>query len=99
MNDRNHRNEMSIRFDSYSANEAFARVAVAAFLADLDPTLDELADVKTAVSEAVTNSIIHGYENRIGKIYLTCAKEKKQIQIEVVDYGKGIEDEIGRAHV
>lgn len=86
------RNEMSIRFDSYSVNEGFARVAVAAFLADLDPTLDELADVKTAVSEAVTNSIIHGYENRIGKIYLTCAKEKKQIQIEVVDYGKGIED-------
>lgn len=88
----NERNEMSIRFDSYSANEGFARVAVAAFLADMDPTLDELADVKTAVSEAVTNSIIHGYENRIGKIYLTCAKEKKQIQIEVADYGKGIED-------
>lgn len=88
----NDRNEMSIRFDSYSANEGFARVAVAAFLADLDPTLDELADVKTAVSEAVTNSIIHGYENRIGKIYLTCAKEKQQIRIEVVDYGKGIED-------
>ena len=59
------RNEMSIRFDSYSANEGFARVAVAAFVADLDPTLDELADVKTAVSEAVTNSIIHGYENHI----------------------------------
>lgn len=92
MNDHKQRNEMSIRFDSYSANEAFARVAVAAFLSDLDPTLDELADVKTAVSEAVTNSIIHGYENRIGKIYLTCAKEDKQIQIEVVDYGKGIED-------
>ena len=88
----NDRNEMSIRFDSYSANEGFARVAVAAFLADLDPTLDELADVKTAVSEAVTNSLIHGYENRIGKIYLTCAKQEKQIQIEVVDYGKGIED-------
>lgn len=88
----NSRNEMSIRFDSYSANEGFARVAVAAFLADLDPTLDELADVKTAVSEAVTNSIIHGYENRIGKIYVTCLKEKQQIQIEVVDYGKGIED-------
>lgn len=88
----NSRNEMSIRFDSYSANEGFARVAVAAFLADLDPTLDELADVKTAVSEAVTNSIIHGYENHIGKIYLTCAKEKQQIKIEVVDYGKGIED-------
>lgn len=88
----NRRNEMSIRFDSYSANEGFARVAVAAFLADLDPTLDELADVKTAVSEAVTNSIIHGYENRIGKIYLTCAKQEQQIQIEIVDYGKGIED-------
>lgn len=86
------KNEMSIRFDSYSANEGFARVAVAAFLADLDPTLDELADVKTAVSEAVTNSIIHGYDNRIGKIYLTCAKQEQQIQIEIVDYGKGIED-------
>lgn len=86
------KNEMSIRFDSYSANEGFARVAVAAFLADLDPTLDELADVKTAVSEAVTNSIIHGYDNRIGKIYLTCAKQKQKVQIEIVDYGKGIED-------
>lgn len=86
------RNEMSIRFDSFSSNEGFARVAVAAFVADLDPTLDELADVKTAVSEAVTNSIIHGYENGIGKIILTCSKENKQIQIEVVDYGKGIED-------
>lgn len=86
------KNEMSIRFDSYSANEGFARVAVAAFLADLDPTLDELADVKTAVSEAVTNSIIHGYDNRIGKIYLTCAKQEQKVQIEIVDYGKGIED-------
>ena len=86
------RNEMSIRFDSFSSNEGFARVAVAAFVADLDPTLDELDDVKTAVSEAVTNSIIHGYENGIGKIFLTCSKENKQIQIEVVDYGKGIED-------
>lgn len=86
------RNEMSIRFDSFSSNEGFARVAVAAFVADLDPTLDELADVKTAVSEAVTNSIIHGYENGIGKIFLTCSKENKQIRIEVVDYGKGIED-------
>ena len=84
------KNEMSIRFDSYSANEGFARVAVAAFLADLDPTLDELADVKTAVSEAVTNSIIHGYEDRVGKIFLSCEKEEKQVQIEIVDYGKGI---------
>lgn len=92
----NEKNEMSIRFDSYSVNEGFARVAVAAFLSDLDPTLDELADVKTAVSEAVTNSIIHGYDNRIGKIYVSCIKQNQQIQIEVVDYGKGIED-VGKA--
>jgi len=92
----NEKNEMSIRFDSYSVNEVFALVAVAAFLSDLDPTLDELADVKTAVSEAVTNSIIHGYDNRIGKIYVSCIKQNQQIQIEVVDYGKGIED-VGKA--
>ena len=86
------RNEMNLRFDSYSVNEGFARMAVSAFLADLDPTLDELADVKTAVSEAVTNSIIHGYADRIGKIELNCIKEDKKIKIEIIDYGKGIAD-------
>ena len=86
------KNEMSIRFDSYSVNEGFARVAVAAFLTDLDPTMDELADVKTAVSEAVTNSIIHGYEDTVGKIEVHCVKENNKIQIEIIDQGKGIEN-------
>ena len=57
-------NKISIEFQSLSQNEGFARVAVSAFIAQLDPTIDEMADVKTAVSEAVTNSIIHGYENK-----------------------------------
>ena len=65
-------NEMTIIFDSYSSNEAFARVAVAAFMTSLNPTVEEVADVKTAVSEAVTNAIIHGYESRIEKITLRC---------------------------
>ncbi len=60
------RNEMEITFDAISDNEGFARVAVSAFVAHLNPTLEELADIKTAVSEAVTNSIIHGYENLYG---------------------------------
>ena len=62
------RNEMELVFDALSANEGFARVAVAAFIADLNPTLEEISDVKTAVSEAVTNCIIHGYEGKPGKI-------------------------------
>ena len=72
-------NEMQIIFDSYSSNESFARVAVAAFMTSLNPTVEEVADVKTAVSEAVTNAVIHGYECRVEKI-------------EVEDHGKGIED-------
>ena len=59
-------NEMKLEFISKSSNEAFARIAVAAFVSQLDPSLEELADIKTAVSEAVTNSIIHGYENKLG---------------------------------
>ena len=59
-------NEMKLEFISKSSNEAFARITVAAFVAQLDPTIEELADIKTAVSEAVTNSIIHGYENKKG---------------------------------
>lgn len=62
----NVKNEMEITFDALSSNESFARVAVAAFVAPLNPTLDEVADIQTAVSEAVTNSIIHGYENLFG---------------------------------
>lgn len=87
-------NEMEITFDSRSENEGFARVAVAAFLTQLDPLLEEISDVKTAVSEAVTNAVIHGYEGGEGKIRLSCRIEKddRKIYIEVEDRGVGIED-------
>lgn len=85
-------NEMMIEFDSRSCNEAFARVTVAAFLTQLNPTLEEVADVKTAVSEAVTNAIIHGYEDEVHKIKIKCAIGERQIRIVVSDTGKGIED-------
>ena len=65
-------NEMKLEFTSKSSNEAFARIAVAAFAAQLDPTIEELADIKTAVSEAVTNCIIHGYEEKEGIIKIEC---------------------------
>lgn len=85
-------NEMKLEIKSKSSNEAFARVTVAAFVASLDPTFEELADIKTAVSEAVTNSIIHGYENGDGVIHINCKTHDKTIEIEVIDYGKGIEN-------
>ena len=85
-------NEMKIEFLSKSSNEAFARISVAAFIAQLDPTLEELADIKTAVSEAVTNSIIHGYEEQDGIIKLICKIRDNEVFIEVSDSGKGIEN-------
>lgn len=85
-------NEMKLVFDSLSANEGFARVAVAAFMTQLNPTLEEVADVKTAVSEAVTNAIIHGYENEIHKITIRCHIKEQEFYIEVQDEGKGMED-------
>ena len=85
-------NEMELVFDSKSVNEGFARVAVAAFMTQLNPTLEEVADVKTAVSEAVTNAIIHGYEKEIDKIRIHCCLEEQVIYIEIEDYGKGIEN-------
>lgn len=85
-------NEMELIFDSQSINEGFARVAVAAFMTQLNPTLEEVADVKTAVSEAVTNAIIHGYEKEIKKIQIRCRIEGQILYIEVIDQGKGIED-------
>ena len=86
-------NTMRLSFDSRSANEAFARTAVAAFLCPLDPTMEELLDVKTAVSEAVTNAIVHGYRNTIGKVNITAALyENNRIIIKVQDKGCGIED-------
>lgn len=87
-----HTNEMEVIFDSCSANEQFARVAVAAFLTQLNPTVEEVADVKTAISEAVTNAIIHGYENKIHKIRIQCKIEGKEFEVSVIDTGKGIED-------
>lgn len=85
-------NEMELVFDSKSVNEGFARVSVAAFLTQLNPTLEEVADVKTAVSEAVTNAIIHGYEKNSGKISIRCRLEGPVFYIEIEDSGKGIED-------
>lgn len=86
-------NEMQIQFKSDSINEGFARVAVSAFLAQLDPTVDDLEDVKMAVSEAVTNAIIHGYANDSNQlICIQCGYEGKKVMIEIMDKGKGIED-------
>ena len=85
-------NEMELVFDSKSVNEGFARVAVAAFMTQLNPTLEEVADVKTAVSEAVTNAIIHGYEKEIDKIRIRCYLTEQTLYIEIEDHGKGIEN-------
>lgn len=85
-------NEMELIFDSRSINEGFSRVAVAAFLTQLNPTLEEVGDVKTAVSEAVTNAIIHGYEKKIEPIYIRCKIEDNTFYIEVEDHGKGMEN-------
>ena len=89
---KNVENEMKLEFLSKSSNEAFARITVAAFASQLDPSLEELADIKTAVSEAVTNSIIHGYENKIGIVKLEAKLIENQIIIEISDHGKGIEN-------
>ena len=85
-------NEMKLEFLSKSSNEAFARITVAAFASQLDPTIEELADIKTAVSEAVTNAIIHGYEDREGVVKVECKMYAGSIQIEISDTGKGIEN-------
>jgi stage II sporulation protein AB (anti-sigma F factor) len=85
-------NEMKLEFDSRSCNESFARVAVAAFMTQLNPTLEEVADVKTAVSEAVTNAIIHGYEGQVEKITILCRIEGEVLEVEVSDHGRGIAD-------
>ena len=85
-------NEMEIRFDSRSENEGFARVSVASFLTQLNPTVEEVADVKTAVSEAVTNAIIHGYEQRVDTVRIHCSIENQLFTVEISDRGKGIEN-------
>lgn len=88
----NYDNEMKIEFVSNPNNEALARISVASFVASLDPTIEEISDIKTAVSEAVTNSIIHGYENTKGIVTIKAGIIHKTIEIEVIDNGKGIED-------
>jgi stage II sporulation protein AB (anti-sigma F factor) len=84
------KNEITLEFESKSINESFARTVVAAFATQLDPTIEELADIKTAVSEAVTNSIIHGYYNTIGKITMHCIICDHELLVEVKDEGVGI---------
>lgn len=94
------KNEMQLSFDAISVNEAFARVAVAAFVTPLNPTIEEISDIKTAVSEAVTNAIIHGYDEEFrkreeteeNKVYLCCRIIDDVLQVEVRDTGKGIDD-------
>lgn len=84
--------KMKLIIESISENESFARTAVAAYITRLDPTLEELSDVKTAVSEAVTNSVIHGYNGKKGEIEIVCEIRGREIFIEVIDQGVGIED-------
>ena len=86
-------NEMQLSFGSKSNNESFARSAVASFILQLDPTIGEMADIKTAVSEAVTNAIVHGYRDTIGTIYIKSQIfENGKITIQIKDKGVGIED-------
>jgi len=86
------KNRVTLTFLSKSENEGFARLCVAALLSQADPTIEEMADVKTAVSEAVTNAIVHGYGHSKGEIYMECTLEEKLITIVIKDNGKGIED-------
>ena len=83
---------MKLEFDSIPSNESFARVVVAAFLTKVNPTMEELSDVNTAVSEAVTNAIIHGYENQIHKVVIEATLEGEELTVCVEDFGVGIEN-------
>ncbi|MBH5318018.1 anti-sigma F factor [Paenibacillus sp. GSMTC-2017] len=87
------KNEMNLSFSARSENEAFARIAVAAFVSQLDPTLEELNDLKTAVSEAVTNAIIHGYESDATRqVTIVASIDRDTVSIAISDEGRGIED-------
>jgi len=85
-------NKMNLEFLSKSSNEAFARITVASFASQLDPSIEEISDIKTAVSEAVTNSIIHGYEDKQGIIKIECTLFANSIEIQITDNGKGIDN-------
>ena len=86
------KNSASIKFLSLSQNESFARMCVSAFIAPLDPTISELSDVKTAVSEAVTNAIVHGYGDKKGYIEMRLEARYREVHIEIMDDGVGISD-------
>lgn len=88
-------NEMRLEFAAVSANESFARMAVSAFIAPLNPTIEEMSDVKTAVSEAVTNAILHGYENRgsvTDWVQMNCTLKNDVLEVEIIDRGVGMAD-------
>ena len=85
-------NEMKLVFDSRPENEGLARVTVAAFCTQMNPTLEEVADLKTAVSEAVTNCIIHAYEGTVQKIEVCCRMQEEKLWVDVIDQGVGISD-------
>lgn len=86
------KNSMSVKFDSLSQNEMFARICISAFIAPLNPNIEELNDIKTAVSEAVTNAIVHGYGGGPGIIEMTASIVENNVKIQVIDDGCGIED-------
>ena len=85
-------NHMQVIFDAKSINESLARMVVTAFMTDMNPTLEQISDVKTAVSEAVTNAIIHGYENKEDSVELCCDRDGQQLIVTVEDHGVGIVD-------
>lgn len=86
------KNKVSIVFDAISENEGLARVVAASFAANLNPTLEEISDIKTAVSEAVTNAIVHGYDNAEGRVTMNMISDNEKLYIEIIDTGCGIED-------
>ncbi|MDE7299754.1 MAG: anti-sigma F factor [Lachnospiraceae bacterium] len=86
------RNEVAIEFGAQSRNESFARMVAAAYAAQLNPTLEEISDIKTAVSEAVTNAVIHGYNGRNGTVRMKLALAESEVLIEITDYGRGMEN-------
>lgn len=85
-------NHMTVTFDAISENEAFARMVVSAFMVGANPTVGEMDDVKTAVSEAVTNAVIHGYDKKTGNVMMRCSMKENLLTICVQDFGKGILD-------
>jgi len=85
-------NYMEVKFPAISENESIARLIISAFVMGMDPEVDVLSDIKTAVSEAVTNAIIHGYDGIEGEVYVKLYREKRNVYIEIEDKGRGIED-------